>query len=169
MADLDTTAGSVGWENAPSHYRGTCMENFDVWDAYELDAYLANAFKYLARCQKKGSLLNDLRKARHYIEEYLLRLEDGRIGQPEVRSVDLAFTLSNVVAAFGLRGYLEEAVSYLLLSRITSDPGMHLRASRRYIDRLIKRTEDQCAPPASCAESTRPATESAAPAPATEE
>lgn len=46
------------------------IEPWDVWEAFALDPWTANAVKYLLRWRKKNGA-EDLRKAKHYIEELL--------------------------------------------------------------------------------------------------
>jgi hypothetical protein len=67
-ADLKIGAASekqVGGE----HYRGTAIQPWDIIDDHGLDYYRGNALKYLLRAGKKGSAVQDLRKAIHYIEK----------------------------------------------------------------------------------------------------
>jgi len=49
------------------HYKNGKMQVFDVWDAFGLDPYEANAVKYLLRHRKKNGK-EDLEKAIHYIQ-----------------------------------------------------------------------------------------------------
>lgn len=142
MTDLNTTAGSVGWENAPSHYQGAGgLENFDVWDAYKMDPYTANAFKYLARWDKKGSPLNDLMKAAHYLEETILRVEEARLDWKIVRVREQRLHVANVIESFALTGTVATAVFHLLYSRVGKTPYEDLRAAKRYADRAVKEVE----------------------------
>jgi hypothetical protein len=145
MTDLNTSAGAVGWENAPSHYQGQGgIENFDVWDAYQMDPYTANAFKYLARWDKKGSPVNDLKKALHYIEEIIKRWND-----PEAQMNWLNWnpakpgrlTPANVVHAFGLTGNVGTATIHLLYFRSDKRPAEDLHAAKRYVHRAIREVE----------------------------
>jgi hypothetical protein len=54
--------------NHPSHYKTTSgLESIDVIDAFEFGFSLGNCFKYMARAKKKGSELEDLQKARWYL------------------------------------------------------------------------------------------------------
>lgn len=111
MADVNTTAGDLGWENAPSHYKGNGgLENFDVWDAYELDPYSANAFKYLARWDKKGSPVDDLKKALHYVTEIPYRVDCGH------GAIYPMISIQEIIEKFGLGSnpYVADAVTYLL-------------------------------------------------------
>lgn len=54
---------------APEHYRGDGMEPWDVIDAFGLDFYVGNCIKYLLRAGKKGPRMEDLVKARNYINK----------------------------------------------------------------------------------------------------
>lgn len=66
--------GEVG--KPPSHYAGNSMQPFDVIDTFNLDFYEGSAVKYLLRWRKKGGI-TDLKKARHYIDELIVRAERG--------------------------------------------------------------------------------------------
>jgi predicted Zn-ribbon and HTH transcriptional regulator len=142
VPDLNTTAGDVGWEHAPSHYQGAGgLENFDVWDAYEMDPYTANAFKYLARHDKKGSAFNDLKKAAHYLEEAILRMEEARLDLRPARVREQRLHVQNVIDAFGLTGNAATAVFHLLYAKIGKTPYEDIRAAKRYADRAVKEAE----------------------------
>lgn len=77
-------------ERTPAHYQigGTHYTELDVqpWDAMQawlsqeqfLGFLLGNSIKYLARCNSKGSRLQDLKKARHYIEKAIQTIEDEK-------------------------------------------------------------------------------------------
>lgn len=68
---MNTTAGKVG--EPPAHYASTTgLQPFDVMDAFGLGFYDGNAVKYLLRWRKKGGI-TDLEKARHYIDEQIIR------------------------------------------------------------------------------------------------
>lgn len=62
--------------NNPPHYRGANgMQAIDVIEAFELNYHLGNVVKYVLRCGKKSaSPLEDLKKARWYIEREIKRL-----------------------------------------------------------------------------------------------
>ena len=58
------------------HYRTMDVQPWDAMRAWmtpaEFRGFLrGNAIKYLARCDKKGALIDDLRKARHYIDKLI--------------------------------------------------------------------------------------------------
>jgi hypothetical protein len=60
--------------NKPSHYhitvRGTEMDCLDVTEAlgFNQHHYIASAFAYIWRCLRKGSKVDDLRKAIFYLQ-----------------------------------------------------------------------------------------------------
>lgn len=57
------------------HYRKHAIQPWDIIDEYGLSFYAGNALKYLLR--DKGSRLEDLKKARHYIDK-LIEIEEGK-------------------------------------------------------------------------------------------
>lgn len=62
--------------NHPQHYNKDGIECFDVISAFFgkealEDFCLGNALKYLMRCQHKGKYIEDLKKAKFYIEKIL--------------------------------------------------------------------------------------------------
>lgn len=57
----------------PDYYNGRDgMQPFDVIDAFGLDFYEGNVVKYICRWRKKDGL-EDLYKARNYVEEVIKR------------------------------------------------------------------------------------------------
>lgn len=58
----------------PLYYRSGGMEAIDVIEAFNLGYTLGNAVKYIVRAGKKGSAIDDLRKARWYIDREIGRL-----------------------------------------------------------------------------------------------
>jgi len=65
--------------NHPDHYGGdTAYEAIKVIEAWELGFHLGNVVKYISRAGKKTKNTNeDLKKAKWYLERYLL-LEEER-------------------------------------------------------------------------------------------
>lgn len=61
----------------PGHYGGESnpYEAIKVIEAWGLDFHLGNVVKYLARAGKKGSWLEDLKKARWYLDREIARYE----------------------------------------------------------------------------------------------
>ena len=65
--------------NHPPHYGGgeSPYEAIKVIEAWSLGFCLGNVVKYLARAGRKGDILEDLRKARWYLDREITRLEGG--------------------------------------------------------------------------------------------
>jgi hypothetical protein len=59
----------------PDHYSGEgIVDVFAIVDAFHLNFYEGNAIKYILRYRKKHGV-NDLLKARHYLDEIIARAE----------------------------------------------------------------------------------------------
>jgi hypothetical protein len=74
--------------NHPDHYGGdTTYEVIKVLRAWGLfkDALLFNVVKYVARAGKKGDLVEDLKKARWYLDERIKEAEDANAVRGSVR------------------------------------------------------------------------------------
>lgn len=63
--------------NHPSHYTSGGIETIDVIEAWQLGFHLGNAVKYISRAGKKGDALEDLKKARWYLDREIARRERG--------------------------------------------------------------------------------------------
>ncbi|MGJ4941405.1 DUF3310 domain-containing protein [Bradyrhizobium sp. HKCCYLS1011] len=61
----------------PAHYGGedNPYEAIKVVEAWDLDFYLGNVVKYVSRAGKKGDELEDLKKARWYLDRKIARME----------------------------------------------------------------------------------------------
>lgn len=61
----------------PPHYGGADnpYEAIKVIEAWGLGFHLGNAVKYIARAGKKGAALEDLKKARWYLDRLIASLE----------------------------------------------------------------------------------------------
>lgn len=61
----------------PAHYGGAenVYEAIKVIEAWGLGFHLGNVVKYIARAGKKGAALEDLRKARWYLDRFITALE----------------------------------------------------------------------------------------------
>ena len=75
LAEKGARHGQVGGD----HYRKHKIQPWDVWDEYDLDRYRANAVKYLLRAGDKGPAVEDLKKARHYLDK-AIEYEKGKSG-----------------------------------------------------------------------------------------
>jgi CO dehydrogenase/acetyl-CoA synthase alpha subunit len=65
--------------NSPSHYKGNGMEAIDVIEAFGLDKSfcLGNVVKYVLRSGKKDATIQDLKKARWYLDRQITRMESA--------------------------------------------------------------------------------------------
>ena len=61
--------------NHPPHYTYSTTEPIDVIEAWALGYHVGNSLKYIARAGHKGDRLNDLRKARWYLDREIKRME----------------------------------------------------------------------------------------------
>lgn len=63
--------------NHPQHYGGADnpYEAIKVIEAWELGFCLGNTVKYISRAGKKGDALEDLKKARWYLDREIARRE----------------------------------------------------------------------------------------------
>ncbi len=61
--------------NHPPHYdAGSVYETIRVIEAWKLGYHLGNTVKYISRCEKKGAKLDDLKKARWYLDREISNL-----------------------------------------------------------------------------------------------
>jgi hypothetical protein len=64
--------------NHPEHYGGdTTYEAIKVIDAWGLGFCLGNTVKYIARAGKKGDILEDLKKARWYLDHEISKYDES--------------------------------------------------------------------------------------------
>jgi hypothetical protein len=63
--------------NHPQHYWGenNQYEAIKVIEAWELDFCLGNTVKYISRAGKKDNIVQDLKKAKWYLERKIAQLE----------------------------------------------------------------------------------------------
>jgi Protein of unknwon function (DUF3310) len=61
----------------PEHYGGADnpYEAIKVVEAWKLGFHLGNVVKYIARAGRKGDALEDLKKARWYLDRHIANLE----------------------------------------------------------------------------------------------
>jgi hypothetical protein len=59
----------------PAHYTRLNPEPLDVIESWGLGWHLGNVLKYIARAGHKGSELEDLRKARNYLDRKIAQIE----------------------------------------------------------------------------------------------
>lgn len=61
--------------NHPTHYNQGKFEVIEVINDWKLDFNLGNAIKYIARADHKGNKLQDLEKARFYLDHEIKKLQ----------------------------------------------------------------------------------------------
>lgn len=59
--------------NSPAHYTHGPVEVIDVIEGFGLGYHLGNVVKYLLRCGHKGDAIEDLKKARWYLDREISR------------------------------------------------------------------------------------------------
>jgi len=64
---------------APAHYCAHKVTTVQLIDDWGLDFFLGNTVKYIERHQLKGNPLQDLRKAKKYLEMKIELLEKGEL------------------------------------------------------------------------------------------
>ena len=62
--------------NHPSHYNQGKYEVIDVINDWKLNFNRGNVIKYVARASYKNNELEDLKKAKFYLEDEIKRLEE---------------------------------------------------------------------------------------------
>ena len=67
--------------NHPKHYNKGKIEVIDAIADWKLEFCAGNVVKYVARHKYKGSPIEDLKKARWYLEYEILRLENEKKDQ----------------------------------------------------------------------------------------
>jgi len=58
----------------PAHYMSGGIETIDFIEAKELDYRLGNVIKYVSRAGRKGDMVEDLKKARWYLDRAIDKL-----------------------------------------------------------------------------------------------
>lgn len=66
--------------NKPKHYtEGRKFEPIEVINDWNLGFNLGNTVKYISRCGRKDNSIQDLEKARFYLDYEINRLKEGEI------------------------------------------------------------------------------------------
>ena len=93
--------------NHPKHYTAGNIEVYDFIEAWNLDFACGNVIKYVARAPYKGTHLEDLKKAKWYLEKAIER-QEARIAQ------DVADVLSGEKAPMDTMSYNEAKMQFAL-------------------------------------------------------
>ena len=59
----------------PDHYNSTKFEVIDIIEAFDLDFHLGNVAKYVLRAGHKDDIVQDLKKARWYLDRKIEQLQ----------------------------------------------------------------------------------------------
>jgi hypothetical protein len=70
--DFEFGNSNVDLVNQPPHYKVGGIETIDFIEAKKLNYNLGNAVKYISRADHKGNRIEDLQKAKWYIEREIL-------------------------------------------------------------------------------------------------
>lgn len=112
--------------NHPRHYTAGSIEVYDFIDAWNLDFTIGNVVKYVTRAPYKGTQLEDLKKAKWYLEKAIEK-EQARIAE-RVTST-LAGDSSNEEYTF--RTFRDSANQFVVK-----------KFSQQYLD-MLKREEEK--------------------------
>ena len=73
--------------NNPPHYQTESgLEAIDVIEAFGLDYHTGNATKYILRAGRKGNSIEDLAKARWYLDRRIEKLREAKAAAGQRRS-----------------------------------------------------------------------------------
>ena len=61
--------------NHPAHYTHGKLQTIDVIEDWKLGYHLGNTVKYISRADHKGNPVQDLKKARWYLDREIARRE----------------------------------------------------------------------------------------------
>ena len=76
---LKTDTTLEDYVNRPKHYTSGSIECLDFIEAWELDFREGNVVKYVVRAPYKGSQLQDLQKARFYLDRLIEEAEKNAL------------------------------------------------------------------------------------------
>lgn len=68
---------TVDMVNHPAHYKSGGIETIDFIEAKKLGYNLGNVVKYVSRSEHKGTPIQDLKKARWYLDREIFNREKG--------------------------------------------------------------------------------------------
>lgn len=71
--------------NHPSHYQGNKFEVIDIIEDYKLGFNLGNSIKYILRAGKKDDIVQDLRKAKWYLEREINNIGKASMQEDSVQ------------------------------------------------------------------------------------
>lgn len=109
--------------NHPDHYTAGSIEVYDFIEAWNLDFTIGNVVKYVARAPYKGTQLDDLRKAKWYLEKAIEK-EERRIAERVTASLDNnAMNMAGSSSPAGISAWIK---SQYEIDRIAMNERMYL-------------------------------------------
>lgn len=67
------------------HYKVTGKsQHWDIVVEHDLNYFEAQITRYVMRCRRKNNMIEDLNKARHYIDKYIELIKSGKIENPTI-------------------------------------------------------------------------------------
>ena len=83
----------------PKHYNAGKFEVIDVIEDWKLGFCLGNVVKYIARAEHKNSPIEDLKKARWYLDREIQRRETAQASSSGIVSpVTMHLTAADIIA-----------------------------------------------------------------------
>lgn len=70
--------------NHPPHYTAGPIEVIDIIEGFGLGFHLGNVVKYILRSPHKGNAVEDLKKARWYLDRFIEQKTKEKACQPRV-------------------------------------------------------------------------------------
>jgi hypothetical protein len=69
--------GTVNTVDHPEHYNKGSIEAINIIEGWNLNFSVGNVIKYMLRAPHKGDEINDLEKAKWYLERHIESLKSG--------------------------------------------------------------------------------------------
>ena len=77
--DIDVATPKADNVNHPPHYKQGGIETIDFIEAKQLNYHLGNVIKYVTRADHKGNKVEDLKKARWYLNREISKLDGAEV------------------------------------------------------------------------------------------
>lgn len=120
----------------PSHYNQTGIEPINVINDWRLNFNLGNVVKYIARHKHKGKPLEDLKKAKYYLDDYIERLMSGQAPIEYVHISVIDYIPEDVAREWNLQKPIEEVIIHLF--NFATCDGIDFYSKRSRINELKK-------------------------------
>lgn len=139
--------------NSPSHYRGADgTEAIDVIEMqFGIAGHLPQAVAYILRHQRKGTAIDDLRKAQWYVRRAINHVDLIDVPTMPFTLPDLpSETRHEIVVAFGLTTWAADALIHIFEAATSRSVGLfqsYLGVADAYIQRAINDLAARAPPP----------------------